>query len=56
MRTAVLLLWASCLYLLARAVLCLILTASPGRRLVVLAVLALTVSSLRTPEESDKPL
>ena len=40
MRAAVLLLWASCLYMLARSVLCLLLTASPWRRLAVLAVLA----------------
>ena len=37
MRAAILLLWASCLYMLARSVLCLLLTASPWRRLAVLA-------------------
>ena len=46
MRAAVLLLWASCLYMLARSVLCLLLTASPWRRLAVLAVLALSRSRL----------
>ena len=51
MRAAVLLLWASCLYMLARSVLCLLLTASPWRRLAVLAVLALTLAYCRSPEE-----
>ena len=55
MRAAVILLWASCLYILARSVLCLLWTAS-SPRLVVLAVLALTVSNLRTPRTSGKPL
>ena len=44
MRAAVLLLWASCLYMLARSVLCLLLTASPWRRLAVLAVLSVTTA------------
>ena len=56
MRAAVILLWAGCLYILARSVLCLLWTASSLRRLVVLAVLALTVSNLRTPRTSGKPL
>lgn len=51
MRAAVLLLWASCLYMLARSVLCLLLTASPWRRLAVLAVLALALACCRSPEE-----
>ena len=46
MRAAVLLLWASCLYTIFRAVLCLVLTASPLRRLLVLAVAALLVFAL----------
>lgn len=54
MRAAVLLLWASCLYIFARAVLCLIWAASPWRRLAVLAVLALAAATCRTPEEMSK--
>ena len=56
MRAAVVLLWAGCLWSIARGVLCLLLTASPWRRLVVLAVLALAASNLRTPRTSGKPL
>lgn len=54
MRAAVLLLWASCLYTLARSVLCLILTANPWRRALVLSVLALALACRRTPEEMSK--
>ncbi|MCI8552728.1 MAG: hypothetical protein HFF56_07010 [Lawsonibacter sp.] len=50
MRTAVILLWASCLYTIFRAVLCLALTASPWRRLAVLAVLTLAVFSAHQPQ------
>ena len=51
MRAAVLLLWASCLYTMLRSVLCLLLTASPWRRLLVLAVVALALACCRSPEE-----
>lgn len=50
MTAAVILLWAGCLYTLARSVLCLLLTASPGRRLLVLAVLALALSCAHRPQ------
>lgn len=49
MKTAVLLLWGSCLYTIARSVLRLLLTASPWRRLLVLAVLALAALSAHEP-------
>ena len=52
MGAALILLWAGCLYMLARSVLCLLLTASPWRRLAVLAVLALTLACCRSPEET----
>ena len=51
MRAAVLLLWVSCLYTIFRAVLCLALTASPWRRLAVLAVLTTALAFRRSPEE-----
>ncbi len=54
MRTAVLLLWAGCLYVLARGVLCLIWAASPWRRILTLAVLTLALACCRTPEEMSK--
>lgn len=54
MTAAVLLLWGSCLWSLLRGVLCLILTASPLRRALVLAVAALALSSCRSPEEMRK--
>lgn len=51
MRTAVIFFWAGCLWSIARSVLCFIWAASPWRRLLVLAVLALALSTCRTPEE-----
>ena len=51
MRTAVILLWAGCLYSLARSILCLIWAASPWRRMLTLAVLALALACRRSPEE-----
>ena len=54
MRTAVILLWASCLYTIFRAVLCLALTASPWRRLAVLAVLTLAVFSAHQPQRGPE--
>lgn len=49
MRAAVILLWASCLWSIARSVCCLLWTAGPLRRLLVLAVLALAVLSAHQP-------
>lgn len=49
MHAAVILLWAGCLWSLSRGVLCLIWTASPWRRLLALAVLALAVLSAHHP-------
>ena len=46
MRAAVLLLWAGCLYAIARSVCCLLWMASPRRQLLTLAVLALAVSPI----------
>lgn len=54
MRAAVLLLWASCLYVLARGILCLFWAASPWRRALTLAVLALALTCRRAPEEMSK--
>ena len=54
MGTALILLWASCLYMLARSILCLIWAASLWRRMLVLAVLALALACRRTPEEMRK--
>lgn len=54
MTAAVLFLWASCLWSIARSVLCLIYAASPWRRLLVLAVLALTAFSARTPRAKTR--
>lgn len=51
MTAAVILLWASCLWSIVRDVLCLIYTASPWRRLLVLAVAAAALACCRTPEE-----
>ena len=52
MRAAILLLWAGCLYTIARSVLCLLFTASPWKRLMVLAVIALAALSAHKPEEN----
>lgn len=54
MTAAVILLWASCLWSIARSVLCLIWTASPWKRLLVLAVLLLAFSNCRAPKETSK--
>lgn len=54
MRTALILLWAGCLWSLARAVCCLIWAASPLRRALTLAVLVLALTCRRTPEEMSK--
>lgn len=54
MRAAVILLWAGCLYILARGVCLLLWTASPLRRLVTLAVLALAASCAHKPKEMGK--
>lgn len=54
MRAAVILLWASCLYTFVRGVLCLIWMASPLRRALTLAVLALAASCCHRPEEAGK--
>ena len=54
MRTAVLLLCASCMYVLARSVLFLLFAASPWKRLLVLSVLALAASSCHRPGERSK--
>ena len=55
MGTALVLLWAGCLYTLARSVLCLLLAASPWRRILVLAVLALTLLCAHPPQERGAP-
>lgn len=49
MTAAVILLWAGCLWSITRSVLSLLLTASPWRRLLVLAVLLLAVSCAHKP-------
>ena len=54
MRTAVIFFWASCLWSIVRAVLCLIYTASLWRRLLVLAVAAAALACCRSPEEMRK--
>ena len=50
MGAAVLLLWAGCLWTLARSVCCLLWTASPLRRLLTRAVLLLALSSAHRPQ------
>lgn len=55
MTAAVILLWASCLWSIARGVCCLILTASSWRRLAVLAVLAFAASCAHRPQENRRP-
>ena len=51
MTAAVIFLWASCIWSIARSVCCFLLTASPLRWLVTLAVLALAVSSAHKPHK-----
>lgn len=55
MAAAIVLLWAGCLYSIARSLLCLLLTASPWRRLAVLAVLALAARCAHRPQEWERP-
>ena len=50
MTAAVILLWVSCLWSITRSVLCLIWTASPWRRMLVLAALALAVRYAHVPK------
>lgn len=54
MTAAVIFLWTSCLWSIARGVLCLLWTASPWRRMLVLTVVALALANCRTPEEMRK--
>ncbi len=51
MTAAVILLWAGCLWSILRSILILVCAASPWRRLVVLAVLALAASCCRSSKE-----
>lgn len=51
MRAAVLLLWASCLWAIARGVCWLLWAASPWHRLLTLAVLVLAASSCHIPRK-----
>ena len=55
MTAAVLFLWASCLWSIARWTLRLLLAVSPWRRLFTLVVLALTVSCCHKPRERSAP-
>ncbi len=55
MQTAVVFLWAGCLWSIARSVLHLIYLASPWRRLLVLAALALAASSAHKPRSRPLP-
>ena len=54
MRTAVILLWAGCLWSICRGILCLFWAASPWRRVLVLAVLMTALACRRGPEEMRK--
>ena len=51
MRAAVVLLWTGCLYTIFRAALGFVLAASPWRRFLTLAVLALTARCAHRPRE-----
>ena len=55
MRAAVVLLWTGCLYTIFRAALGFVLTASPWRRILVLAVRALTLLCAHPPQERGAP-
>ena len=55
MTAAVILLWAGCLWSIARSVLCLLWAASPRRQLLVLAVALLSLLSCHTPSEHSRP-
>jgi len=50
---AVIFLWAGCLWSVARSILRLVFAASPWRRLLVLAVLALAASCAHKPRERE---
>ncbi len=50
MKTAVVLLWAGCLWAIARDILCLIYAASPWRRVLTLSILLLAVSCAHRPQ------
>lgn len=54
MTAAVILLWAGCLWSIARSILCLLLTAAPWKRLAVLAVLLLARSCCHVPQEKSE--
>lgn len=54
MHAAVILLWVSCIWSIARSVLCLLLTATPWKRLALLAVLLLARSFCHTPEQKGE--
>ena len=54
MQAAVVFLWAGCLWSMVRGILHLVLAASLWRRLLVLVVLALTVSSAHQPRETSR--
>ena len=54
MRAAVVLLWASCLWSIARSLLYLLWSASPWRKLAVLTALALAASCRRRPAQRDR--
>lgn len=51
MTAAVILLWTSCLWSIARSMLCLLWVSSPLRKLVVLATLALAAAYAHRPGE-----
>ena len=55
MTTAVILLWAGCLWSIARGVLCLFLTAAPWRRILVLAAALLSLAACHTPDTQNRP-
>ena len=50
MGTALILLWAGCLWSICRGILCLLWAASPWRRMLMLAVLALALSCAHRPQ------
>ena len=54
MRAAVLLLWAGCLWSIVRSVLWLVWTTNPWKRLLVLALLSLALSSCRSPKQRSE--
>lgn len=55
MRGTVLLIWACCLWSIAREVCCLLWTASPWRRVLTLAILALAAANCHKPREGHAP-